>query len=96
MKNNIGTGLPPSNLYILLGVYLYAHMCVYARREGEEDPHPPAPGGFSLALLQNVGGLLYFCLGGKEAKGLYWESCEACPSREPQMLRKPSRGAACA
>lgn len=71
----------------LFRVYLCAYTHVYTRREEEEQP--PEPGGFSLAPLQNVGGLLYFCLGGKEANGPYWESGGACLSREPQMLRKP-------
>lgn len=94
VKNNVGTGWSLSNLCTAVEttffrVYLNVHMCVYTRRESEEKP--PDPGSFSLAPLQNIGGFLYFCPGGKEAKGLYWESCKACPSREPQMLRKPRR-----
>lgn len=92
VRNNVGIGCSLSNLCTaaettFFRVYFNVHVCVYTRREGEEKL--PDPGSFSLAMLQNIGGFLYFCLGGKEAKGLYWESCEACPSHEPQMLRKP-------
>lgn len=64
-------------------------MCARGKREKR---NPPTQAVSVWPLLQNVGGLLYFRLGGKETKkGLYWESREGCPSREPQMLRKPRR-----
>lgn len=61
---------------VLLRVHLCAYTHVYTRREEEEKP--PEAGGFSLAPLQNVGGLLYFCLGGKEANGPGWEGGGGC------------------
>lgn len=84
--------IPPlrkSPLRCTLSNVLCAYTHVYTR--GEEEEKPPEPGGFSLASLQNVGGLLYFCPGGKEANGPVWEGGGGCLSREPQMLRKPKR-----
>jgi len=76
----------------LFRVHFCAYTRVYLGREGGEKhtraPRPD-PGGFSLAPLQNVGGLLYFRLVRKEAKGL------CCPvSRRCSGSR--GAGAACA
>lgn len=51
--------------------HTHTHTCVHKER-GRRGTSPE-PGGFSLAPLQNVGGLLYFCLGGKEANGPCWD-----------------------